>query len=113
MHQLAITLGTPRVQRLLQRVEHEVGLHGIADPPADDAPREDVDDEGHVHEALPGRDVGVSRPREFHPQPLAGRVEDWRADLGSGGCSSVVALAGPAPIVTSPAPATSNATGGF
>src|SRR5690606_28856806 len=24
-----------------------------------------------VHEALPGRDVGVSRPGEFHPQPLA------------------------------------------
>jgi hypothetical protein len=24
-------------------------------------------------------DVRVSRPEEFHPRPLAGRVEDWRA----------------------------------
>jgi hypothetical protein len=50
MHQFAFALGTPRVQRLLQRVEHEVGLHGSTDPPADDTPREDVDDEGHVVE---------------------------------------------------------------
>ncbi len=27
----------------------------------------------------PGR---PSRPREFHPEPLTGRVEDWRAGLG-------------------------------
>ncbi|MDP3844742.1 MAG: cyanophycinase [Oxalobacteraceae bacterium] len=24
----------------------------------------------------------VSRPKEFHPEPLAGRVEHWRVDLG-------------------------------
>ena len=28
--------------------------------------------------------VGVSRPREFHPRPLVGRVEDWRAGPGRG-----------------------------
>ena len=58
------TSSPPRVQRLLQRVEHKVSLHRTADPPADDAPCEDIDDEGHVHETLPGRDVGEVR----HPQ---------------------------------------------
>ena len=32
---------------------------GAADPPARDAAREDVDDEGHIDPALPGRDVVV------------------------------------------------------
>lgn len=64
MHQHPFTLAATCVQGLLQRVEHEVGLHRAADPPADDAPREDIDDEGHVYEALPGRDVGEVR----HPQ---------------------------------------------
>src|SRR3954447_7937809 len=44
-----------------------------------------------------------SRPGEFHPEPLPGRVEDWRAGLGRG----VSAMA------TSPAPSTSHATCGF
>ncbi len=71
MHQFPITFAPARVQRLLQRVEHEVGLHRTADPPADDAPREDIDDEGHVHEALPGRDVGeVRHPKLVRPVSL-------------------------------------------
>ena len=69
MHQRAFTLAPTRVQRLLQRIEHEVGLHGAADSPADDAPRVDINDEGHVYEALPGRDVGEVR----HPQ-LVGSI---------------------------------------
>ena len=28
-----------------------------------------------------------SRPREFHPEPLTGRVEDWRAGVGRSLCS--------------------------
>ena len=64
VHQGAVTLAPTRVQRLLQGIEDEVGLHRTADPPTDDAPREDIDHEGHVHEALPGRDVGEVR----HPQ---------------------------------------------
>src|SRR5271169_6784083 len=28
-----------------------------------------------------------SRPGEFHPEPLTGRVEDWRAGLGRSSCS--------------------------
>src|SRR5438874_5566337 len=46
------------MQSLLQRVEHEVGVSRAGDTPADDAPREGVDDEGDVDEAGPGRDVG-------------------------------------------------------
>jgi hypothetical protein len=41
-----------------------------------------------------------SRPREFHPEPLTGRVEDWRADR-------------PFDRATFPAPATSHAACGF
>ena len=58
MHQLAVTFAPARVQRLLQCVEHEVGLHRTADPPAHDAPGKDIDDKRDIHEALPGRDVG-------------------------------------------------------
>jgi transposase len=63
VHQCPVTLTPTRVQRLLQRVEHEVGVHGRADAPADDVSREDIDDEVHVDKALPGRDVGLSRAR--------------------------------------------------
>ena len=52
------------VERLLQRIKHEVGAHRRADAPAYDAPGEHVDDEGHVNPALPGRDIGEVR----HPQ---------------------------------------------
>src|SRR5207248_7167419 len=41
------------------------------DAPTDDAPGEDVDDERHVNEALPGGHIGVSRPEESHLRPLA------------------------------------------
>src|SRR5215467_3404984 len=33
-----------------------------------------------------------SRPREFHPEPLTGRVEDWRAGLGRSLFSPFLAL---------------------
>ena len=45
------------VQGLLQGVEDEVGVHGAAHTPADDALGEDFDDESHVQPALPGRQV--------------------------------------------------------
>ena len=41
-----------------------------------------------------------SRPGELHPEPLTGRVEDWRAGLAR--CRA-----------TSPVPSTSNAACGF
>lgn len=46
------------VQRLLERVEHEVRAGRGRRSPAHDPAREHVDDEGDVDEALPGRDVG-------------------------------------------------------
>lgn len=61
------TVRAPRltvVQRLLQRIEHEVGSHGAADPPADNAPGKQVNHEGHVEPTLPGRNVSKVR----HPQ---------------------------------------------
>ena len=57
------------VQGLLQRIEHEVGAHGAADPPAHNAPGIHVDHERHVQPALPGRDVGEVR----HPK-LVGAI---------------------------------------
>ena len=44
-------------------------MGGPADPPADDPSGEGVDDEGHVDEALPGRDVGeVRQPERVRPR---------------------------------------------
>ena len=45
----------PIVKRLLQGIQHEAGMRGPADPPADDPPGVGVDDEGDVDEARPGR----------------------------------------------------------
>lgn len=45
------------VKRLLQGVENEAGVGRAADPPADNAASEDVDDERHIDEARPGGDV--------------------------------------------------------
>jgi hypothetical protein len=46
------------VERLLQRVEDEASMGRPRHSPADDAAREDVNDESGVDEPLPGRDVG-------------------------------------------------------
>ena len=75
---------------LLQRVEHEVRLHRTADPPAHDAAREHVDDEGNVHEALPGRDVGEVRdPELFGPLgtelPIDPVQRAWHLGISNGG----------------------------
>jgi hypothetical protein len=49
------------VDSLLQSVEHEAGLHRFRHAPADDLARKNIDDEGHIDEALPGRDIGAIR----------------------------------------------------
>ena len=49
------------VQRLLESIEDEVRMRRPRHPPTDDAAGEDVDDEGHIHEALPGGDIGEIR----------------------------------------------------
>ena len=45
--------GPPVVKRLLQGIEHEVGMRRPRDAPADDPTGERVDDEGDVDEASP------------------------------------------------------------
>src|SRR6188768_2142161 len=52
------------VDRLFQRIQDEAGVGCPADPPAHDIAGVDVDHEGHVDEAGPGRDVSeVSDPQ--------------------------------------------------
>ena len=46
------------MERLLEGIEDECGMGRARYPPADDAAGKDVDDEGHVDEALPGGDIG-------------------------------------------------------
>src|SRR3954447_22577607 len=48
--------GPALVQSLLQRVQHKTGVSRAADTPADDAPCEDVDDEGDIDKTGPCRD---------------------------------------------------------
>src|SRR5512142_576202 len=50
----------------LDRVEHHWGAHVARDAPADDHPRERIDDEAHVRHPGPGRDEREVR----HPQPV-------------------------------------------
>src|SRR3954452_11611605 len=64
MDEAAAPDGPALVQSLLQRVQHEAGVSGAGDTPADDTPRKDVDDEGDIDETGPGRDVG----KIGHPQ---------------------------------------------
>jgi hypothetical protein len=63
--QAPVTLRLAGVQRLLQRIEHEVRAHRTAHPPTHDAPCVHVDHEGHIQPALPGRDVGEVRDPEL------------------------------------------------
>jgi hypothetical protein len=68
----AAAAGRPSVmERLFEGVQDEVRMRCPAGSPADDPPRISVDDEGDIDEAGPGRDVGVSRPKEFRLRPLA------------------------------------------
>lgn len=62
----------PVVQGLLQGIEHEAGVRRERSAPADDPAGVDVDDEGDVDEAGPGRHVGeVGQPQDVRP----GRLE--------------------------------------
>jgi len=61
MHEAGALDRPPVVQRLLKGIEDKPGMGGPGDAPADDPPREGVDDEGDVDEALLDRDVGEVR----------------------------------------------------
>jgi hypothetical protein len=74
---------------------------------------------GVVRTCLPRGDSTQtpSRPGEFHPEPLTGRVEAWRAGLGRSLFSLFLALSFASVTLSRPAtfpvPATSNAACGF
>ena len=63
MHQVR-PLVPQRSQIACSRASSTKSVRKGGDAPADDAPREDVDDEGHVDEAAPRRHVGQVR----HPE---------------------------------------------
>nr|CAA38902.1 unnamed protein product [Agrobacterium tumefaciens] len=66
MHKAAAMNGTPIMKCLLERIKDEARMCCPARPPADGATSKDVDDKGHVDEALPSRDIGEIR----NPQPV-------------------------------------------
>lgn len=65
------------MKRLLESIENEAGVGGPACPPADDPAGIAVNDEGHVDEADPGRDIGEVR----EPQPVQRRGMELAVDL--------------------------------
>lgn len=72
MDQAAAVDGATVMDRLLQGVEDEGGMGRPADAPAHDVAGVDVDYEGHIDEARPGRDVG----EVGDPEPVGrGRLE--------------------------------------
>src|SRR3546814_6416913 len=54
------------IQRLLQGIEHEVGMHGTADAPAHNAKSKHVNDERPIQPALPGRYIGEIRKPQMY-----------------------------------------------
>src|ERR1700722_8959538 len=71
VHEPASLHGPPIMESLFQSVQDEAGMRRPAHPPADDPTGIGVDDKGDIDEAGPGRDVWVSRPKEFHLRPLS------------------------------------------
>ena len=76
VHKARERIAAARVDRLFQRVEDEVRAHRGGHPPADDAPREHIDDEGDIDEPGPGRHVGEVR----HPQLSRSRGRELLID---------------------------------
>jgi hypothetical protein len=68
MDHVADVIAAAIVDGLIERIEHEVGVQRGRNAPANDAPREDVDDKGDVDEAPPGRDIREVR----HPEWIRG-----------------------------------------
>ena len=52
-----VPLYLPRPESLLQCIERKLGAHTCRRTPADDHPRENVDDEGDICSSLPRRHV--------------------------------------------------------
>jgi hypothetical protein len=58
------TCGPPLAKRLLKRIQNELRLLRSGGAPADDLVGKRIDDECHIDEPLPGRDVSKIR----HPE---------------------------------------------
>ncbi len=62
MHRL-ILCWPALINGLFKCVENKASVCCTAGTPTDDAPRKDIDDEGHIYKPLPGCDVGeVTHP---------------------------------------------------
>ena len=90
------------MQRLLERIEHQLRAHRGVRTPADDPPREHVDDERDVHEAIPRRDVGEVRDPELirslrHDVPLHQVIRSRRGGLRPRGDHALAADDAPQP----------------
>ena len=84
MHQ-PLQLGLAAPDGHLQGVQGQVGAQRPRGLPADQEATEGVDDQGHVHKARPGRDIGQIR----HPQlvgSLGGEVPLYQVSGPGGGC---------------------------
>src|ERR1700733_6261293 len=71
---------TPIVQRLFQGIDDEARIPGAADPPANDAAGEGVDDKRHIDKALPRRHVG----KIGYPEPIRLRCAELAFDMIQG-----------------------------
>ena len=113
----AAALGRPAiVERLLQSIQDKAGVSGARHPPAHDAASEGVEDEGHIDEALPRRDIGEIRdPQGIRTRCLelpiypVGRLSRLRAGTaaaarGHGGARSRSVVRTPLPRVTPRSP---------
>lgn len=61
VRQAAAMSGPSFVKGLLQRIQHEAGMRGPAQPPADDAAGIGVDNAGDLDESRPGADRNAVR----------------------------------------------------
>jgi hypothetical protein len=72
MHQLALSWRV-LINGLFQRVQHEACIRGAAGAPTNNPPCINIVDEGHIHKALPCRDIGEVADLEH--------VWRWRMEL--------------------------------
>src|SRR3954470_19291904 len=71
VHQSRPLKRTPVIECLFESSEKEAVFGRSRRPPADDPPGKDVDDEGDVDEALPGRDIGeIRQPQRIRPRRM-------------------------------------------
>ena len=65
MDQTGIPPRLASIERLLQRIQNEIGAYRTTDAPADDPAGKDTDDEGDIDKTCPGGNVGEIRDPEL------------------------------------------------